>query len=116
MGDYRPAGFPNPQVVHGFIRQVQRDLRAGNRDAVVNQLQFPLRLNGPGFNTVLTSPDLVTADFERIFTESVAGEILKCPAESLHCTPQGVMIGSGSIWIARDPNSGQPRIAVVNLP
>ena len=116
VGDYRPAGFPDPQVVHGFIRQVQRDLRAGNRDAVVNQLQFPLRLNGPGFNTVLTSPELVTADFERIFTESVAGEILKCPAESLHCTPQGVMIGSGSIWIARNPNSGQPKIAVVNLP
>jgi RNA polymerase sigma factor (sigma-70 family) len=116
VGDYRPAGFPEPQVVHAFIRQVQRDLRAGNRDAVVNQLQFPLRLNGPGFHTVLTSPDLVTADFERIFTESVAGELLKCPAESLHCTPQGVMIGSGSIWIARDPNSGQPKIAVVNLP
>lgn len=116
VGDYRPAGFPDPQVVHGFILKVQRDLRAGDREAVVNQLQFPLRVNGPGFNTVLNSPDLVSTEFERIFTESVAGEILKCPAESLHCTPQGVMIGSGSIWIARDPNSGQPRIAVINLP
>ncbi|HAB19462.1 MAG TPA: sigma-70 family RNA polymerase sigma factor [Verrucomicrobiota bacterium] len=115
-GDYRIAGFNDPRVVHQFIRDLQRELRAGERDAVARFVRYPLRVNGAGFNRSITSETAVLESFERVFTESVAGEILKCPAQRLHCTKDGVMIGGGSVWIAPVPGTGEPRIALVNLP
>lgn len=115
-GDYRAAGFADPRVVHGFIRELQRQIRDGEREAVVRWIRYPLPVSGRGFAAPLASPAAVLGAFERVFTASVAGEILKCPAERLHCTAQGVMIGGGSVWIAPDPATGEPRIALVNLP
>lgn len=115
-GDYRAAGFADPRVVHGFIRELQRQIREGEREAVVRQIRYPLPVTGRGFTGSLAGPAGLLGAFEQVFTASVAGEILKCPAQSLHCTAQGVMIGGGSVWIAPDPATGEPRIALVNLP
>ncbi|MBX3731097.1 MAG: sigma-70 family RNA polymerase sigma factor [Verrucomicrobiae bacterium] len=115
-GDYRAAGFPDPRVVHRFIRDLQRDLRAGDRERVARSIRYPLAVRGRGLDGVVAGEAAVLDAFERLFTESVAGEILKCPAQRLHCTADGVMIGSGSIWIAPAPESGHPQIALVNLP
>jgi len=115
-GDYRVAGFPDARVVHGFIRDLQRDLRNGDREQVARRLRYPLTVHGRGFDQPVAGETAVLAAFERVFTESVAGEILKCPAQRLHCTEEGVMIGGGSIWIAPDPGTGHPQIALVNLP
>lgn len=115
-GDYRVAGFRDARVVHGFIRDLQERLRAGERGAVARAIRYPLSVTGRAFPAPIAGEAAVLAAFERIFTESVAGEILKCPAQQLHCTPQGVMIGGGSVWIAPDTATGEPRIAVINLP
>lgn len=115
-GDYRVAGFPDPLVVHRFIRNLQRELRAGERETVASWVRYPLRVQGRGTESRVESPAAVLAMFERVFTESVAGEILKCPAQRLHCTAEGVMIGGGSVWIAPEPKTGEPRITLVNLP
>ncbi|MBL9174627.1 MAG: sigma-70 family RNA polymerase sigma factor [Verrucomicrobiales bacterium] len=115
-GDYRVAGFPDPRVVHRFIRDLQRELRAGERETVARWIRYPLKVHGRGTVSAVEGPSGVLASFERVFTESVAGEILKCPAQRLHCTPEGVMIGGGSVWIAPEPGTGEPRIALINLP
>lgn len=115
-GDYRLAGFPDARVVHGFIRDLQRELRAGQRGSVARLIRYPLRVNGGGVTQEVVGEPAVLGVFERVFTESVAGEILKCPAQRLHCTTEGVMIGGGSVWIAPDATTGEPRIAVINLP
>ena len=115
-GDYRVAGFSDPRVVHQFIRDLQRELRTGEREAVARLARYPLKVNGRGTVSALEGPSTVLASFERVFTESVAGEILKCPAQRLHCTSEGVMIGGGSVWIAPEPGTGEPRITLVNLP
>ncbi|MBN8248069.1 MAG: sigma-70 family RNA polymerase sigma factor [Verrucomicrobia bacterium] len=115
-GDYRVAGFPDPRVVHQFIRDLQRELRAGDRTGVARRIRYPLEVHGREMDGAVGGEAAVLAAFERLFTESVAGEILKCPAQRLHCTADGVMIGGGSIWIAPAPGSGHPQIALVNLP
>lgn len=115
-GDYRAAGFDDPRVVHQFIRNLQRELRSGQREAVAGAIRYPLRVNGAAGQGSISGPSALLASFERVFTESVAGEILKCPAQRLHCTPDGVMIGGGSVWVAPEPGTGEPRIALVNLP
>ncbi len=115
-GDYRAAGFGDARVVHAFIRDLQQRIRAGDRSAVTQRIRYPLRVNGRGFAAPLENPAGVLAIFEHVFTESVAGEILKCPAQGLHCTAQGVMIGGGSVWIAPEPGTGNPQIALINLP
>lgn len=115
-GDYRVAGFRDPKVVHRFIRNLQRELRAGERETVAGWIRYPLKVHGRGTDAALENPVAVLTSFERVFTESVAGEILKCPAQRLHCTSDGVMIGGGSVWIAPEPGTGEPRIILVNLP
>lgn len=115
-GDYRVAGFSDPRVVHQFIRNLQQELRAGERDAVAGYVRYPLPVNGSGFSGTIPGPTAMLTSFERVFTESVAGEILKCPAQRLHCTADGVMIGGGSVWVAPEPGTGQPRIVLINLP
>jgi RNA polymerase sigma factor (sigma-70 family) len=115
-GDYREAGFSDPRVVHQFIRDLQRQLRAGERDTVAGYIRYPLQVNGGGTPVIIREPTALLSLFERVFTESVAGEILKCPAQHLHCTADGVMIGGGSVWVAPEPGTGHPQIALINLP
>lgn len=116
LDDYRVAGFPDAARVHAVIRELQSAAARGDAKAVAARVRFPLRLNSAVGVTVIPDASAFVADFELIFPPEIRAALAKCPRSALFSSPQGVMIGSGDLWIAPTaPDNAEPRIAAINL-
>lgn len=116
--DYRRAGFPRPDPVHELFRKLREDAVAGNHQAVAAICQFPLKINNEGRTSWIQTPAELASRFDSIFTPGVCGILLKSPLQGLLCTPQGVAVGDGAVWVAPDPKSGdqaKPVVIAINL-
>lgn len=114
--DYRVAGFPDATRVHAVIAELQADVARGDSRAVAARVRFPLRLNSGGGVTVIPDATTFIADFDQIFSPEIRAALAKCPRSALYSSPQGVMIGSGDLWIAPAVSgNAEPQIAAINL-
>lgn len=114
--DYRVAGFPDATRVHAVIAELQAAVARGDAKAVAARVRFPLRLNST--NGVTLVPDAATfiAEFSQIFPPEVRSALAKCPRSALFSSTEGVMIGSGDLWLApAAPDNADPRLAAINL-
>lgn len=116
--DYTVAGFPDAHRVHEFIQELQA--RTSLRDAagVARLLEFPLRVNRGAEVVLVRDAAEFTGAFDQLFPQSVAGMVLKCPRSRLFANSQGVMIGTGEVWIAPRGESGGkpvPRVIAINI-
>src|SRR5690606_12109691 len=75
MDDYRPAGFPDATVVHGFLGRLQRNLSEGRREEVARMMRLPLRVNSPRGTEFIEDEAAVLARFEFLFGPEVTGNI-----------------------------------------
>jgi outer membrane biosynthesis protein TonB len=82
----------------GFLSQLQRAVRANDRDAVVGLIDFPLRVNAQGTSRTYRDAESVERDYDRIFTSKVRRAILRQRAAKLFVRDQGAMIGDGEVW------------------
>lgn len=114
--DYRIAGFPDARHVHVVIAELQSALARGDARAVAERVRFPLRLNSPAGPTLIPDAATLIADFQRIFPAEVRVALAKCPRSALYSAPEGVMIGSGELWLApATAENPEPRISAINL-
>jgi RNA polymerase sigma factor (sigma-70 family) len=116
--DYSVAGFSSAAEVHAFIQDLQA--RTALRDAagIARLIEFPLRVNRSGQPGQVANAGEFVAAFDELFPQSVAGMVLKCPRSRLFASSQGVMLGSGEVWIAPRGAAGKsavPRIIAVNI-
>jgi RNA polymerase sigma factor (sigma-70 family) len=116
--DYRPAGFPDAEVVRDFVAQLQQELGAGNRQAIAGMIRFPLRVNLPHRSEFIPDGAALANRFDTVFRPEVVVLIRKSPNRGLFCDATGVMVGDGTVWIAPVGNPAQPlpRIVAMNLP
>jgi hypothetical protein len=115
-GDYRPAGFPEAGKVHDMIGDLQSAVARGDARAVAAHVRFPFRLNVGSQAEMVTDEARFTASFESIFTPEIRAALAKCPRSALFANADGVMIGSGDLWIApASSNNPEPRLAAVNV-
>jgi RNA polymerase sigma factor (sigma-70 family) len=116
--DYSVAGFPKAAQVHDFIQELQARTSVRDAAGVARLIGFPLRVNRSGQPTQIADAAEFTAAFDTLFPQSVAGMVLKCPRSRLFASSQGVMIGTGEVWIApREAADGStvPRIIAINI-
>jgi hypothetical protein len=116
--DYSVAGFPKAAQVHDFIQELQARTSVRDAAGVARLIGFPLRVNRSGQPTQIADAAEFTAAFDTLFPQSVAGMVLKCPRSRLFASSQGVMIGTGEVWIApREAADGRtvPRIIAINI-
>ena len=114
--DYRPAGFPDADRVHAVIGELQAAVAQGDVQAVTARVRFPFRLN-TGAEAILV-PDAAAfrAKYASIFTHDIRAALAKCPRSALFANKEGVMIGSGDLWLApASPDNPEPRLAAINL-
>jgi RNA polymerase sigma factor (sigma-70 family) len=109
--DYRRAGFDDPRVVQQFVADVQAALNAGDRNAVIEAIQYPLRIHAATGSRVVGSADELRRDFDTIFTPEIAGLVLKSGQTGLFCTDQGVMVGPGTLWVAPEDRAASHKVA-----
>lgn len=114
--DYRVAGFPDARQVHAVIAELQAAVARGDAKAVSEHVRFPLRLNSATGITQIPDAATFAAEFNQIFPPEVRSALAKCPRSALFSSAEGVMIGSGDLWLApAAPGSTEPRLAAINL-
>lgn len=114
--DYRVAGFPEAAPVHAVIADLQAAVLRGDVTAVAARVQFPLQVHSPEGSRWVPDAATLATEFPRIFTPEVRAALAKCPRSALFSSPQGVMVGSGDLWIApKTKDDPEPRITSINL-
>lgn len=114
--DYRVAGFPDAARVHAVILELQVAVARRDARAVAARVRFPIRVNTSSGAILVPDAESFVADFDRLFPPELRAALAKCPRTELFPSPQGVMIGSGELWIApAASNNAEPRIAAINL-
>lgn len=106
QGPYRDRLDRDP-AFRLFIRDLQRAISTGNREAVLRMIRYPLRVNGSNTSgTRFThrsyrNAAAVRASFGRIFDQAVRRDILAQRYDMLWGNWQGYMIGNGTLWFDR---------------
>jgi len=116
--DYSAAGFPSAAAVHAFILDLQARTAVRDAAGIARMVEFPLRVNRAGQPVQVADAREFAASFDELFPQSVAGMVLKCPRSRLFAGPQGVMVGTGEVWIAPRGTAGRPavpRIIAINI-
>lgn len=125
FGQQRLAADPGYRL---FLQDLQRAVRAGDRERVLRLVDYPLRvhvLNRDETNSTrrtYRNAAAVRAHYRAIFTPAVRRTILTQRYDAVWGNSYGMVIGLGTIWFDRTcPHRrchppGPVRLFVVNLP
>ena len=109
--------FPTAASRDAFLR-FDRELRAALNDNDAGKLAllvtYPLRVNDPNGNYLIEDAASLARRISSVFPPQLRAAVLAKPAQSLSCTPQGVMYGNGEILVPF-PDHGYG-ISTINLP
>jgi hypothetical protein len=103
-----------------FLTRLQDAVRSDDRKAVIELIDFPLRVNSESGTRLYPDAQAVARDYDRIFTPEVRRAVLDQRFDRLFGRDQGVMIGDGEIWFdhsctnAECSPPGPVRITAVN--
>jgi hypothetical protein len=103
-----------------FLTRFQDAVRYDDRKAVLELIDFPLRVNSESGTRLYPDAQSVARDYEEIFTPEVRRAVLDQQFDRLFGRDQGVMIGNGEIWFdhsCTNPECTPPgpvRITTVN--
>ena len=81
-----------------FLTRLQSAVRGSDRQAVIQLIALPLRVNYASGAKSYRNARSVLDDYDRIFTPQVKQAILNQRFERLFGRDRGVMIGSGEVW------------------
>ncbi len=94
------AGIDNPYRMRLFLIRLRERLAAGDKDAIVQMVHLPLAVYDKGTEIRrFETPEALRASFDQLFTRRVCQAVEQATFERLFVNYQGVMIGSGQIWI-----------------
>ncbi|MBP2654715.1 MAG: hypothetical protein H6Q73_2284 [Firmicutes bacterium] len=107
---YVVAGIKDALAFDIAFYALKDAIAANNRDKVAEYILYPLRVNyWVGADKKRTTKMIYTkeellANYNRIFTKRVKGEIAKQKLEGLFVNADGVMVGSGIAWLNQTIN------------
>ena len=96
---YEVAGITNPQAFEAFYRKLQTWVAKGNKAAIANHGQYPLRVNKDGQSRLIATEKQFLAEYDRIMTEKVKQALMQQDVKNTFVNYQGVMVGNGELWL-----------------
>jgi hypothetical protein len=108
------------QPYAAFLSRLQAAVRAGDRDALIRLVSFPLRVNFEGGARTYRDAGSLGRDFDRVFTPKVKRAVLAQRPDRLFVRDLGAMVGDGELWFrescanAACSPPGPVRIVAVN--
>jgi hypothetical protein len=114
--EYVAAGFDDQEAVDTFATKFLQSVKDQDRKAVAAAIDYPVTVTIKGKRkTIKKSADLIK-NYDDIFSPALVARLSECPPVHLFSRDQGVMIGSGQIWIgAVDVGKKTlPRVIAVN--
>lgn len=109
---FKPNGY-SYQTSVDFMTELQRLLKAGDRKALAELVNYPLRVNFDKGPLIVKDRAAFLREFDRIYSPAVVAEILKQDPRDLFCKSQGVMLGRGVLW-ADNEKGGHLGVIAIN--
>ncbi len=100
-------------TVENFMKHVQSSIISGDKNWLASNIKYPIRvsLDGKIPATLKTEQEFVQ-DFDKIFYKAYVALVKREVARNMLSNAQGVMLGSGEIWINTKPNSKNYKCAL----
>jgi hypothetical protein len=102
-----------------FDTELRSALSSADASTLALLVDFPLRVNfGDGTTISLNNPMAVQQRFQEVFPDALRAAVIKRKPEDLFCRDDGIMYGSGELWIHL-VGQGEARhfaVATVNVP
>ena len=95
------------------MTELQRLLKAGDKKALSELVTYPLRVNYNKGPLIVKDRAAFLREFDQIYSPAMVEIILKQDPRDLFCRDQGVMLGNGVVWAAKD-RSGHLGVTAVN--
>lgn len=112
---FKPNGF-SYQASVDFYTELQRLLKAGDKEGLADLANYPLRVNGSkGKALIVKDKAAFLKSFGQIYSPAVVAAVLAVDPRNLFCNYQGVMLGDGILWADRTAK-GHQGIISVNVP
>lgn len=90
-----------------LMADLQQRVKAGDKEKVADLVAYPVRVNqDAGKHRIVRDRATFVRDYDQIITPKVASEVLAADARKLFCNHQGVMLGSGVIWVGEASKGG----------
>jgi hypothetical protein len=98
-----------------FMAELQRQVKAGDKKALAELANYPLRVNGKkGIPLIVKDRAAFLKEYDRVYSPSVIAAILKEDPRNLFANSQGVMLGSGIVWA--DNGGNHLGVTAINVP
>jgi hypothetical protein len=82
-----------------FFTDLQKQLKAGEKKAAAELMQYPLRVNGAkGAVLAINDKASFVKNFDRIFPASTIAAVLKEDPRDVAASSHGLMLGRGVLW------------------
>ena len=111
----RAQDAPNPERM--FVVDLQKALRADDRDWIANHCRYPVRVGLPGLIQVPNRATLLR-NYGRIFTAPLKASVLAQDPDQVFRNYQGTMVGDGAtnIWIrGNDAERDKQQFGIVTV-
>ena len=102
------AGFSDSIAVKKFLKKVRYCVDNNQRDSVASIIEYPLKKP-----VIIKDVESFLKNYNTLITEKVKKSLLEQNLSQLFRNTQGVMIGSGELWINETPR-GLKIIAINN--
>lgn len=98
---YAVAGIDDPAAFHTFFVKLQQAVAKNDKKAVASMISYPLKVNTNGKTYTFQTPARFIAKYDSIMTPKVKRTLGYAIEEDLFANWQGVMVGSGQLWISQ---------------
>jgi hypothetical protein len=117
---FTPVGLTNNQM-QDYLQRLQKAVRAGDRSAVADLVEFPLRVNRSAkHHIVIRDKADLLRHYDETFTPDIRNGIITQAFAPLYGTPQGVAIQGGKVWLlsvcTKRPPTCHVGVGAINLP
>jgi len=111
---FTDSGIPDDVDMYRFIDRMQEFLYAGDYDSLSHMVLYPLVITQPetGIRYRFDTPGEFMLHARDIFTSRVIDAVLGQAYARISSQADGVMIGSGEIWIASSRDEGLKILAI----
>lgn len=110
--------FGEAQPYREFFIALKQALAAGDRQAVADMVEYPLRTRIAGKPATIPAPDAFLAHYDELMTPAVSAAVEKQRYGELFANSQGVMIGDGKVWfsgICGDPQCTTQTVRIIAI-
>ncbi|MGM1022886.1 MAG: hypothetical protein ACQEXV_20835 [Bacillota bacterium] len=102
---FEVAGIQDPKAFLNTFKALQKAVADNDKEKVANYIFYPLLVNDSEKALTIPNKKEFIAQYDQIFTDAIREALVNQKTDDLFVNYQGVMVGSGELWLRRATNN-----------